>query len=132
MRLAISICSKLHRSYPARWDYRKKLDNSLSISGSLLQDIFDVILIAPATPGFAADTEITAQLRALFADGRDIPVLLADTRTGSAAINADNSEYNGVIAKPYDKDAIAEKIARFNWGWGERSTAFWCGLKGAL
>ena len=95
-------------------DYRVVMaDNAADALATLLQDIFDVILIDPATPGFATDTEITAQLRALFADGRDIPVLLADTRTGSAAINADNSEYNGVIAKPYDKDAIAEKIARF-------------------
>lgn len=95
-------------------DYRVVVaDNAADAQAVLLQDIFDVILVDPATPGFEAGTEITAQLRALFADGRDIPILLADSRRGSAAINADNSEYNGVIAKPYDKENIAEKIARF-------------------
>ncbi len=88
-------------------------DSAQDALAALLQDIFDVILVDPATPGFAAGAEITAQLRALFADGREIPVLLADSRSGSAAINADNSEYNGVITKPYDKETIAEKIARF-------------------
>jgi CheY-like chemotaxis protein len=95
-------------------DYRVVLaDNAADALGALLQDIFDVILLDPTTPGFAIDTEITAQLRAIFADGHDIPIVLADTRSDSEAINADNSEYNGVIAKPYDKEKIAEKIARF-------------------
>jgi CheY-like chemotaxis protein/PAS domain-containing protein len=95
-------------------DYRVVVvDNAADAMAALLQDIFDLVLVDPATPGFLPDIEITAQIRALFTDDRDIPVLLADGRSGSEAINADNSEYNGVISKPYERESIATKIGRF-------------------
>ncbi len=78
---------------------------------ALLQDIFDVVLVDPDTPGFDPHRTIAAQLRAQFGDGHQIPLLLADSTAAIDAIHKDNSEYDGVITKPYNKDTLAERIS---------------------
>ena len=86
------------------------VDTAEDAYAALLQDIFDVVVVDPATPGFNTKKSIAAQIRAQFGDGHAIPLLLADSSTASAAIHKDNSEYDGVITKPYNKETLAEKI----------------------
>lgn len=78
---------------------------------ALLQDIFDVVVVDTDTPGFDPHRTIAAQLRAQFGDGHQIPLLLADSTAAIDAIHKDNSEYDGVITKPYNKDTFAERIS---------------------
>ena len=92
-------------------DFRAVIvDTAEDAYAALLQDIFDVVVVDPATPGFNTKKSIAAQIRAQFGDGHAIPLLLADSSTASAAIHKDNSEYDGVITKPYNKETLAEKI----------------------
>ena len=93
-------------------DYRTVIvETAQDALAALLQDIFDVVVVDPATPGFDSKRPIAEQLRAQFGDGRQIPLLLADSSTAIAAVHKDNSEYDGVITKPYNKETLAEKIS---------------------
>ena len=93
-------------------DYRTVVvETAQDALAALLQDIFDVVVVDPATPGFDSKRPIAEQLRAQFGDGRQIPLLLADSSTAIAAVHKDNSEYDGVITKPYNKETLAEKIS---------------------
>ena len=93
-------------------DYRAVVVESAEEAfAALLQDIFDVVVVDPDTPGFDPAQTIAAQLRSHFGTGRQIPLLLADSTTASAAVHQDNRDYDGVIIKPYHKETLAEKIA---------------------
>ena len=93
-------------------DYRAVVvETAEEAFAALLQDIFDVVVVDPDTPGFDAAQSVAAQLRSHFGTGRQIPLLLADSTTASAAVHQDNRDYDGVIIKPYHKETLAEKIA---------------------
>ena len=93
-------------------DYRAVVvETAEEAFAALLQDIFDVVVVDPDTPGFDTAQTIAAQLRSHFGTGRQIPLLLADSTTASAAVHQDNRDYDGVIIKPYHKETLAEKIA---------------------
>jgi DNA-binding response OmpR family regulator/PAS domain-containing protein len=73
---------------------------------ALLQDVFDVIILDVATPGFDSIASGPALLRAQLTGSRNVAII--------AALNnferVSGADYQGVITKPYEKDALLEKI----------------------
>ncbi len=71
------------------------------------QEEFDFIIVEPATPGFVAGTSVVQQLRTKLgarADKTKILLATADANTGGA------NEYDGVVKKPYGKDALLKSL----------------------
>jgi CheY-like chemotaxis protein/PAS domain-containing protein len=91
-----------------RRDFRVVIvESAEAAAASLAQDMFDVIVVDAQAAGFAASPSIAVQLRLNLPNGAGIPILLA--LTDYAKVDA--SEYQGVITKPYEKDALLEKVA---------------------
>ncbi len=91
-----------------RSDFRVVIvENAEAAAASLTQDMFDIIIVDAQAAGFASSLSIAVQLRLNLPDGADIPILLA--LTDYAKVDA--GEYQGVITKPYEKDALLEKVA---------------------
>ncbi len=91
-----------------RHDFRVVIvETAAAAAASLAQDLFDVIIVDGQATGFESGLSIAVQLRLKLPDGADIPILLA--LTDYAKVDA--REYQGVITKPYEKDALLEKVA---------------------
>ncbi len=75
-------------------------------AAALAQDVFDMIIVDDHAAGFESGLSMAVQLRLNLPDGADIPILLAL----SDYAKVDAREYQGVITKPYEKDALLEKV----------------------
>jgi DNA-binding response OmpR family regulator/PAS domain-containing protein len=73
---------------------------------ALLQDVFDVIVLDVATPGFDSIASGPALLRAQLTGARQVSIIAA--LHDFERVNG--SDYQGVVTKPYEKDALLEKI----------------------
>jgi|GEM_PF-1344848 len=90
-----------------RRDFRVVIvESAEAAAAALAQDMFDVIVVDAQAVGFAASLSIAVQLRLNLPNGADIPILLALTDYAKV----DTREYQGVITKPYEKDALLEKV----------------------
>lgn len=74
---------------------------------ALLQDVFDVIVLDVATPGFDSIASGPALLRAQLTGARKVSIIAA--LHDFERVNG--SDYQGVITKPYEKEALLEKIS---------------------
>lgn len=74
---------------------------------ALLQDVFDVIVLDVATPGFDSIASGPALLRAQLTGARKVAIIAA--LHDFERVNG--SDYQGVITKPYEKEALLERIA---------------------
>jgi DNA-binding response OmpR family regulator/PAS domain-containing protein len=74
---------------------------------ALLQDVFDVIILDVATPGFDSIASGPALLRAQLTGARKVAIIAA--LHDFERVNG--SDYQGVITKPYEKDALLEKVS---------------------
>ena len=98
----------LAATFLKRRDFRVVVvDNAQAAAGLLSHDIFDVIIVDALAAGFDSKLSIAQQLRLNFAEGADMPILLA--MNDYAKVDA--AEYQGVITKPYEKAALLEKVA---------------------
>jgi DNA-binding response OmpR family regulator len=74
---------------------------------ALLQDVFDAVILDVATPGFDSIAAAPALLRAQLGKDRKVAII--------AALNdfekVSGVHYQGIITKPYEKDALLEKLA---------------------
>jgi DNA-binding response OmpR family regulator/PAS domain-containing protein len=73
---------------------------------ALLQDVFDVIILDVATPGFDSIASGPALLRAQLTGARQVSIIAA--LHDFERVNG--SDYQGVVTKPYENDALLEKI----------------------
>jgi CheY-like chemotaxis protein/PAS domain-containing protein len=97
---------KLAAQILKRKEYRVvTVESAEEAFANLSQDIFDAVIVDGTTPGFDAATSAAAQLKSHIGGDRDVPIIAAQSDYGKA-----DAGYSGVITKPYDKDALLEKI----------------------
>jgi CheY-like chemotaxis protein/PAS domain-containing protein len=97
---------KLAAQILKRKEYRVvTVESAEEAFANLSQDIFDAVIVDATTPGFDAATSAAAQLKLHIGSDRDVPIIAAQSDYGKA-----DAGYSGVITKPYDKDALLEKI----------------------
>jgi CheY-like chemotaxis protein/PAS domain-containing protein len=97
---------KLAAQILKRKEYRVvTVESAEEAFANLSQDIFDAVVVDGTTPGFDAASSAAAQLKSHIGIDRDVPIIAAQSDYGKA-----DAGYSGVITKPYDKDALLEKI----------------------
>ena len=94
-----------------RKNYRVTLaETAAEAFNALEQDMFDAVIVDPATPGFPKDTPAAALLCARMQSGAMLtPVLLAQIEGGEW----DANEFSGFVKKPYNKDSLPGMIGAF-------------------
>ncbi len=89
-----------------RKDYRVvTVESAEEAFVSLQQDIFDAVVVDASTPGFADAPGVATQLKAHISDNRVVPIIAAQSDYGKVG-----SDYHAVLTKPYERDALLEKI----------------------
>ncbi len=94
-----------------RKNYRVTIAETASEAfNALEQDMFDAVIVDPATPGFPPSPPAAALLCARMQSGAMLtPVLLAQVENGGF----DANDFSGFVQKPYNKDSLPGMIGAF-------------------
>jgi CheY-like chemotaxis protein/PAS domain-containing protein len=97
---------KLAAQILKRKDYRVvTVESAEEAFVCLQQDIFDAVVVDASTPGFADAPGVATQLKTHISDDRLVPIIAAQSDYGKVG-----SDYHAVLTKPYERDALLEKI----------------------